>query len=944
MASTKTASPKPTKAKSATSKSAASKKRATTEMIATTGPGSDGDYSKPSSAAGTGKTRTGKNLVIVESPAKAKTINKYLGDGFIVKASMGHVRDLPKKGFGVNLETFEPEYVLIEERGKEKVVSELKKLAKDAPDIYLATDLDREGEAIAWHLKEALKIPDDRVKRVIFNAITKAEIQRAFAAPRDININRVNAQQARRILDRVVGYEISPMLWRKVARGLSAGRVQSVAVRLVVEREREIEAFVPSEHWKIGAIFTPGDDKSRQQALAGEWTAFLAEDRTKADRDKWLAGHESFNADLIEFGGQKFEPDDKDLARQAAEALGYVVADVVTTTDDNAKGPARSLTAITGRIGDHPPFAVRGIEKKRTTSRPPGPFITSTLQQAASTRLGFGAQRTMRAAQTLYEAGHITYMRTDSTVLSGDALTMVRKFISKEFGAKYLPEKPNFYSSSNKSAQEAHEAIRPTDADFTPQVAEKKLGGDEGRLYRLIYNRFVACQMPPAEFDQTSVTIAAVTPRGDALFRATGRKLVFDGFMKVAGVSSDDQLLPELKERDAVSPIDLSPTQHFTQPPPRYTEASLVKELEAKGIGRPSTYASIIDVIQKREYVSQTDRRFFATLLGKVVTDKLIEGFPEVMDIGFTADMESKLDEVEDDQRDWVKLLQDFYGPLHASVADALANIQHAGGTQSPYACQKCGSPMLYRISKNGFFLACSDRECANTQPVDAAGAPTLREVSEHTCPVCGREMIKRRGRFGEFLGCSGYSEKDENGNPACSTIINLDPSGNPLPPKPKPIETTIACEKCGSPMLLRDSKRGPFLGCSTFPKCRSTKMMKKLEGDSLKQVESLVPLLKEGAERSREMIVKLTGENPVSNAGKKPTTLPTDIDCSECGKPMMIRQGRRGPFLGCSGYPKCKNTGEVPEHLLEQLNAPADKSAEKTKPADEGDEADEAA
>jgi DNA topoisomerase-1 len=348
-------------------------------------------------------------------------------------------------------------------------------------------------------------------------------------------------------------------------------------------------------------------------------------------------------------------------------------------------------------------------------------------------------------------------MRTDSTHLSGDALNMARAFIGKQFGDRYLPEKPNFFASSNKSAQEAHEAIRPTDASFTPEMAKAKLGSDDARLYDLIWRRFVACQMTPAEFDQTAVTIVGGTREGDAVFRATGRKLVFDGFMKVAGVSSEDQLLPELSERQQVFPIEVDPTQHFTQPPPRFTEASLVKEMEKLGIGRPSTYASIIATIQDRQYVEQQDRRFHATLLGTVVTDKLIQAFPDILDVKFTAGMELKLDEVEENHADWIKLLKDFYGPFHAVVDGALEKIEHAGGAPSPYKCPKCGKEMLYRISKNGFFLACSDRECATTQPVDAQGKPTLREASEFKCPVCGRDMLKRKGRFGEFLGCTGY-------------------------------------------------------------------------------------------------------------------------------------------------------------------------------------------
>ncbi len=864
--------------------------------------------------------KTGKNLVIVESPAKAKTINKYLGDGFIVKASMGHVRDLPSKGMGVDLKTFEPEYVIIEERGKGKVVSELKKLAKEAPAVYLATDLDREGEAIAWHLKEALGLKDD-VNRVIFNAITKTEIQKAFAKPHRIDIDRVNAQQARRILDRIVGYEISPLLWRKVAKGLSAGRVQSVAVRLIVEREREIDAFIPAEYWKIASIFCAGAPDAAGK-LCSKWTDFLTNtgngERTKIEREKWLSENECFSAELVELGGKKFEPNNKTDARRAAEMLGFVVTNETTTEDPEAKGPARNLTTIEGHLGRCPPFTVRSIEKKRTTSRPPAPFITSTLQQGASSRLSFSADRTMRIAQGLYEAGYITYMRTDSTNLSNEAIQMVRSFIKGEFGDRYLPDSPNNYTSSNKSAQEAHEAIRPTDANFTPHEAHAKLSTDEHKLYQLIWNRFVACQMPPAEFDQTTVLIDAK----DAVFKTNGRKLVFDGFMKVAGVSSEDQLLPDLNEGKAVHPIEIEPTQHFTQPPPRYTEASLVKEMEKLGIGRPSTYASIIKTIQDREYVMQRDRRFYATQLGSVVTDKLIQGFPDIMNVSFTADMEGKLDKIEEQHLDWIKLLKDFYKPFHKDVGEALEKIEHAGGAVSQYTCEKCGGRLLYRISKNGFFLACENRECGNTKPVDEQGRPTLREVTEFKCPVCGREMIKRKGRFGEFLGCSGYAVKNEKGEPSCSTIINLDKDGNPLPPKPKPITTTIPCATCGSPLYLRNGKRGPWLGCSKYPKCRGRMAMAKLSPEDKKQIEALSPMLAEGAAASEEMIAKILAANPTLAPSGPVVRYPitTDIDCDECGKPMLIRKGRRGPFLGCSGYPKCKNTAEVPAKLMEEM------------------------
>jgi len=859
--------------------------------------------------------KNAKNLVIVESPAKAKTINKYLGDDYIVKASMGHVRDLPSKGMGVDLKTFKPDYEILESRSK--VIGELKKLAKTSDKIYLATDLDREGEAIAWHLKEALGISDDRTNRVIFNAITKAEIQKAFLKPHAIDINRVNAQQARRILDRIVGYEISPLLWRKVAKGLSAGRVQSVAVRLVVDREREIDAFLPDEFWKIDAIFTPGTGAA---ALTNKGIDSLTNtgngERTKAERDKWLSEHAAFAAELVEFAGKKLEVTNKADARRIAEALGFVVADEQNTNDPQGKGPAANLTKFVGKIQNPPKFIVQSIEKKRVTSKPSAPFITSTLQQGASSRLSFGAQRTMRIAQSLYEAGHITYMRTDSTNLSAEALNMARTYITKNFGDRYVPDKANIYSSSNKSAQEAHEAIRPTDLSLTPDAAHEKLGPDDSRLYQLIWNRFVACQMTPAEFDATTATISAGTSQGEAIFRGSGRKLVFDGFMRVTGVSSEDQLLPELSEGKPVSAIEIDPSQHFTQPPPRFSEASLVKELERLGIGRPSTYASIIQTIQDREYVEQINRRFHATMLGSIVTDKLIQAFPEIMDVKFTAGMEGKLDEIEETHLDWIKLLKDFYGPFHESVDGALDKLEHAGGTPSPYTCEKCSSPMVYRISKNGFFLSCTRYpECDGIKAVDKQGKPKMQEKSDVKCPNCGREMRKMKGRFGEFLGCTGYMIKKPDGTRECETIINLDKQGNPMAPKPK-VMTPVKCEKCGSNMILRDSKRGPFLGCSAFPKCRATKQVAKMTGDDLKTVEALIPQLKEGGDKAAKMVAKITGIAPAAPSGP----IATDIDCDECGKPMIIRDGRRGKFLGCSGYPKCKNTAEVPAKLLEEL------------------------
>jgi DNA topoisomerase-1 len=849
--------------------------------------------------------KTKKSLVIVESPAKAKTINKYLGSGYVVKASMGHVRDLPRSGMGVDLTKFEPSYEVIQ--GRSKVVTELKKLAREADQVFLATDLDREGEAIAWHLKEVLKIPDKKASRVVFNEITKSAIQQAFKNPHQIDEGKVNAQQARRILDRIVGYEISPLLWRKVARGLSAGRVQSVAVRLIVEREREIAAFMPEEFWKLSGLFTP--NRERRGELADAWTEFSAIDadveRTKAERDRWLADHAAFEAELVELAGRKSEIASADQAQRIAEMLGFELIERTIEEDPKGKGPAKNVVTLRGKTTAKTDFVVKSIEKKRTSSRPGPPFITSTLQQAASTRLGFAASRTMRTAQGLYEAGHITYMRTDSTSLSPESIQMVRGFIGEQFGPNYLPEQPNRYAS-RESAQQAHEAIRPTDVTLDPAAARGKLKDDEYKLYKLIWERFVSCQMTPAQFDATVVMIGAKTADGEAVLKASGRKLVFDGFMRVSGVASDDQLLPELNERQHVYPIEIVPDQSFTQPPPRYTEASLVKALEADGIGRPSTYANIIQTIQDRGYVEQVDRRFYATLLGQVVTDKLIQGFPRVMDVQFTANMESQLDAIEEQHLDWIKLLRGFYGPFHEDVERALEVLEHAGGTPSPYRCDQCGKPMAYRISKNGFFLACTGYpDCSTTKPVDSQGRPVLREETDHNCPVCNKPMLKRRGRFGEFLGCSGY--------PECKTILNLDKHGNIQPPKPKPLLTELACDKCQKPLYLRRGKRGPWLGCSGYPRCKGRGAFNALSAQE--QEALLEAMAQHEAANPTPTIAAVNSSAP--KAASKPVA--TGIDCTMCGKPMVIRHGRRGPFLGCSGYPKCRNTEEAPPELLKQ-------------------------
>jgi DNA topoisomerase-1 len=838
------------------------------KMVRSKGGGAEGAEGGEPVRGGSGRT-----LVIVESPAKAKTINKYLGAGFTVKASMGHVRDLPQKGIGVDVDkNFEPTYEVLATR--KKIIGELKAAARGADQVYLATDLDREGEAIAWHLAHALDLDVGTAKRVVFNEITKGAILNAFKSPRGIDEGKVNAQQARRILDRLVGYKISPLLWKKVARGLSAGRVQSVAVKLVVDRELEIQKFMPEEYWKLVGIFTA--DMVNAGALAEQWRNFLAGDeeesapddgtdsaeavaaanagRTVAEKSEFLREHSAFRADLVEVGGKKFDPKESEEARRAAEAVGLV--DIMVTTVENdgtngprgipVKGPAKTLTKVVG-IADAQQagveFRVRELNAKLSTSRPPGPFSTSTLQQAASNSLGFGAQRTMRVAQQLYEGvdlegigavGLITYMRTDSQNISREALGTVRGFIDRQFGAKYLPESPNFFASK-AGAQEAHEAIRPTDVELTPSsIRGRGLTEEQFRLYELIWKRFVACQMTPAQWNVTEAFIEARNKKqpGNAVgvFKAVGRTLAFDGFTRVAGVYTrfDEQILPKLAQSQEVAALDLTPTQHFTSPPSRYSEASLVKALEAEGIGRPSTYASIIATIQDRNYVEAKGRTLYATDLGIKVTEKLIEGFPDIMETSFTRTIEAELDQVEEAHKNWVEVVSDFYGPLMRDLATAEERMTHARAEQTPseHKCPKCGAMMAYRLSKRGKrFLSCSRYpECDGAQNVDAEGKPVQLEVTAFNCPVCGKPMIKRVGRFGAFLGCSGY--------PECKTIQNLDKkTGEPLPPKPPPEDTGMVCPKCNKKhIVIRQGKRGPFMSCIGFPKCRTTLPAERLE------------------------------------------------------------------------------------------------------------------
>jgi len=852
---------------------------------------------------------SGKCLVIVESPAKAKTINKYLGPGYVVKASMGHVRDLPKKVLGVDVEDrFQPTYEPLADR--KKVLTELKRQARGASEVFLATDLDREGEAIAWHLAESLGVPPEKIRRVVFNEITSSAIRAAFDDPHTIDLDKVNAQQARRILDRIVGYEISPLLWKKVAPGLSAGRVQSVAVRLIVEREKEIDAFIPDEYWRFGSIFHT--DHAAADKLTADWPEFLAtkDDKgntpTREAQGAFLAEREAFQAELLRVNGERFRAENVDQILAAVAAIGFKVGEVQRTEDPEGKGPAANLVKLVGGIDPAgPDFTIGQLKQRGSTSRPPAPFTTATLQQAASAQLRFGAQRTMRIAQQLYEGidvpgeettGLITYMRTDSRHLSSEAVGQARSVIENDYGPQYLPDKPNIYSSGER-AQEAHEAVRPTEAHRHPDDLRSALNDEQYKLYKLIWTRFMACQMTSAQWEVTEAELVAASDAGEAVFRAVGRRLVFDGFMRLTGLpKSKDQLLPALVEGQPVFPGHLAPTQHFTQPPPRYTEASLVKALEAEGIGRPSTTAGIIQTIQDRQYVLQENNSFQPTHLGTVVIEKLIQHFPQIFEVAFTAHMEDLLDKVEEAHADWVSVLADFYGPFHSNVEKAGEEMVHVHAEVKPseYVCEQCGKPMIYRFSKTGEYLGCTGYpDCRQTYPVDKDGKKVERKQVEVACPLCGESpMVLRRSRFGVFLGCSKY--------PECKGTHPCDKEGEPLKMvKPEDIQET--CELCGSKMDVKFKGRRAFLGCSAYPECKNTEPIP----DGIAVI-----------------------------APPKPEPKDAEFACPKCGKPLLIRSGPRGEFVGCSGFPKCRTTMNLDK--LAELKAGGGEAAE----AADGDEA----
>jgi DNA topoisomerase-1 len=798
-----------------------------------------------------------KKLVIVESPAKAKTINKYLGSDFSVKASMGHVRDLPERKFGVEIENdFKPTYQISAKR--KELVSELQKTAQGAEQVYLATDPDREGEAIAWHLREILKSKKNGPEffRVQFNEITKNAVRAAFDHPGHVDMKLVDSQQARRILDRIVGYKISPLLNKRVAHGLSAGRVQSVAVRLVVEREREIRAFTAQEYWSV-----------------------------EAELRKLVDPKDHFLARLIQVGDKKVRSPN-----------GEPKEDVIII---GSKEQADALLSDLQQCE----YKVAKIDIKPKKRSAPPPFTTSTLQQSASKALGMGTSKTMMVAQQLYEGmevgeegsvGLITYMRTDSFNISKEAQAEALAFIRETIGPDYAPETPNAYKSK-KDSQGAHEAVRPSSVRRTPESVRAYLDHDQFRLYKLIWERFVASQMTPAELKVTSIDIDARRDPKSFLFRATATEVVFAGWLKIYGVEEEaekkaepekpseeeeNKKLPPLSESERLHLVKLDPEQHFTEPPPRYSEATLVKALEELGIGRPSTYAPTIATIQKRRYVNKEKGRLSPTPLGEVTTDVLVKHFSKLLDVQFTAQMEELLDEIEEGKVEWHEMLGEFYRDFEPTLKAATENMEDVRPKPVPtdLKCELCGELLVIRPGKNGEFLACSAYpKCKNTKNfkrTETGGIQAVeKEETGFKCEKCGLPMVIKASKRGEFLACSGY--------PKCKNTKSFtrDAQGKiTIIEKPQPVTTDIKCEKCGSPMLIRNSRRGPFLACSGYPKCRNAKPLP----DELKHKAPLPP----------------PQEEPVL----------TDEKCEKCGSPMVKRRGRFGEFLGCSAYPKCKN------------------------------------
>ncbi|MBU1668621.1 type I DNA topoisomerase [bacterium] len=688
-----------------------------------------------------------KNLIIVESPAKARTISTFLGKNYKVVASKGHIRDLPKSSFGIVVEedgTFVPKYSI--PREVNPTVKELKKLAKEAETIYIATDEDREGEAIGYHIAMAIKKDPESLPRIVFHEITKTAIQHALENPRKLDMDAINAQQARRLLDRIVGYKLSPLLASKIQKGLSAGRVQSSSLKIVVDREREIKAFKPEEYWTIDALF-----------------------------------EKDIDASIFEFNGLKM---DKMTIKNETMAIEIVQSAVKEN------------------------FVVESLEKKERKSKTPPPFMTSTLQQSASTQLGFSPKKTMMVAQKLYEGvktnkgnmGVITYMRTDSLNLAKEAVSSARAYIQHNFGDDYLPRKAKNYATSSKGAQEAHEAIRPTMVEFTPLVAKDYLSADELKLYRLIYNRFLACQMTEARLESQTLLF-----KGEkSTFKASGRKLLFDGFYRVTGYSEKDKLLPELKRGQKVILDDIKPEQHFTEPPARYNEASLIKKLESLGIGRPSTYAPTITILQTRKYIDIEKKRIHPTEIAFTVIEMLEENFSEIVDSSFTSNMEAQLDEIDEGNLDWQKVLADFYAPFMLKITEGKEKIKSQKmAIPTGEFCPKCDSELLRRKGRFGEFIACSNfPKCKYTTDLEG-NAPPEPEKTDIVCDKCREFMIIKDSRRGKFLACSAYP-KCKNAQPLVA-----------------PRELDVPCPKCGSKILEKEGKRGTFFGCSNYPKCR---------------------------------------------------------------------------------------------------------------------------
>jgi DNA topoisomerase-1 len=796
-----------------------------------------------------------KNLVIVESPAKAKTIGKYLGKQYAVKASLGHVKDLPKKDLAVDVERgFEPRYEIIE--GKKKLIQELRQAAKGAENVYLAADPDREGEAICYHLAEEL---DGRrganVRRVMFNEITANAIKKAFEHPLEVNVNLVNAQQARRVLDRLVGYKISPLLWDKVRRGLSAGRVQTVALRLIVDRENEIRAFQRREYWTIDVHL----NAKKPPVLTAR-----------------LAKRNDANAEIENEAGAT-------AVVQALDGADYIVKSVATR------------------------------EKKRN---PVPPFITSTLQQEASRKLRFSVKRTMMLAQRLYEGielgsegavGLITYMRTDSTRVSNEALSEARELIQTRYGPQYLPGSPNFYRSK-KGAQEAHEAIRPTSVMRSPDQIEKHLEEDLLKLYRLIWMRFVASQMNPALFDQTTIELTA-TGKDEAvyLFRATGSVPKFDGFLKVYEEGKDQKdeedeelkhKLPAVTEGEFLKFKSIYPEQHFTEPPPRYTEATLVKELESDGVGRPSTYASILSTIQEREYVKKLGGKFMPTELGEIVSSLLTDSFGDIFDVRYTARMEEELDEIEEGKLDWRDAMAEFYEKFQRDLVRAETEMADIKRMEEPTGqkCEKCGRDLVIKWGRHGKFIACTGYpECTNTRELKLEmpeGAEFVDQDAEERCENCGREMVLKKGRFGQFFACSGY--------PDCKTTKRI---GGEQKKPDVPLEEK--CPNCGSNLVIKTGRFGEFTACSNYPECKYVKH---------KSIGVPCPNCNEGeiVERRSKRGKTFYGCSRYPECDFVAWGKPLPEKCPECGSPYLIEKWlKNGPVAQCPN-PECKHKHSI--------------------------------